>query len=184
MARSATGQRALRLRELLGSSSASEEEERFVVEQLESRQAGLESLAARVLATWRRPRDKEQLRAWIGSRLLHQNVGFRPDLVTIFRAFEDPADSDWLLQLFRNSPRLRSSMSHALRDLAHGPRLARALLMNEEPQLSIDVIRGFMWSRRRYGKALELLANHSNQQVRSAARENLSLFERFPSQYP
>lgn len=183
MASSATGRCAQRLRELLESSSASEEEERFVLEQLESRQVGLESLAARVLASWRRPRDKEHLKAWIGARLVHQNVGFRPDLVEIFRAFEDPADSDWLLQLFLDAPRLRSSMSHALRDLPHGPRLARALLMGEEPQLCIDVIRGFMWSKSRYGKGLTLLAGHADEQVRSAARQNLAYLARFPDRY-
>lgn len=186
--RLSTRETSKRLRSLIGTEPPGAEDgddvHAFVLAALDSRLSGHESLAARVLATWGRPEDKEHIVRWFSARMLHrEDVGFRPDLLEVLAGFTDEAGVAFLKHVFRQNPSLRTTIGHLLKDMPDAFVLARELIEDEDPQQAADAISRLMWSRKRYGRALRVLEKHPHELVSAAASARLDLFHRFPDRY-
>ncbi|MFK8004502.1 MAG: hypothetical protein AB8H86_33350 [Polyangiales bacterium] len=156
----------------------------FVLAALDSRLSGHESLAARVLASWGRPEDKEHIKRWFTARMLHrEDVGFRPDLLEVFAGFTGEAGVAFLMHMFRENSSLRTTVGHLLRDVPDAFAVARKLIEDGDPQQAADAISNLMWSRKRYGRALRVLEKDPHERVSAAASARLKLFHRFPNEY-
>jgi hypothetical protein len=174
---------AERLRSLLGT-QLSPDQHAFVLEQLASRRSGFESLAARVLAGWGRPEDRESIKGWFEERWPAHASGFRPDLIEVFRPFTDPTDVAWLVDLFvRGTTGLRASLGFVLRERPEAREIAGELVARGDVDLTIDTIEGFMWSRSRYRTLLQRLAASAHPRGRALAEGRRDLFRRFPALY-